>query len=641
MREFIASITAHSKSNRSSVPHYWICVYANDQWDLKLGRVNLGDTLDDAPFFLALNAAKGIIMFLERGAMALTRIWCIFELCETTKLGKPLEFWTAMGKIGSAGMSSGPTVVSLQNLDCSKAEVSYQTDKRRIFNHIAGVAEMDGLRMDENGKHQLQDVRGMRMDENGKHQLQDPCAEYEEELVVAHSHKFEQLNQTVQQAALRDITAQNDGLQTQDGSNRRSRQCTVSDETQRGLTLAQMREFWETVKADLAANVHMDSNVYMKTGACKTACVCKYGMCTCGQHGEPCTCRITAENVNNIHVSNLYVTPHTKPDQCSYFELMATGPQPPDFYPTTSVMTSFSDYISGIEWHAESRGLPDTTVYFDSTFARNKHQLDFTDAPANDARALRQCRGVVLVLPAPDFRRPDRPNECMTGQPLKRIWVVQELHEAVANNKLLDITTTGGALAGNGSFPDGSVEYGDIGPGLAWPLFEFDAADGAASTWGDIEQVLGEMGEAGITALNKKIRSLGIGPILRDAADCGDMEAVQKLSDMQGERGDTLNGSCTKLSDNAQPGSVGEYALHIAAAAGQSEMLQWLLEQKADPSIRDTSGATALEYAITTGKQQTILSHELLHGLLLGRTPKDVENEVQLRLNTKWLREHI
>ena len=34
MREFIASITAHSKSSRSSdanyVPHYWICVYAND-----------------------------------------------------------------------------------------------------------------------------------------------------------------------------------------------------------------------------------------------------------------------------------------------------------------------------------------------------------------------------------------------------------------------------------------------------------------------------------------------------------------------------------------------------------------------------------------------------------------------------------
>ena len=34
MRELIASITAHSKSSRNScanhVPHYWICVYAND-----------------------------------------------------------------------------------------------------------------------------------------------------------------------------------------------------------------------------------------------------------------------------------------------------------------------------------------------------------------------------------------------------------------------------------------------------------------------------------------------------------------------------------------------------------------------------------------------------------------------------------
>ena len=572
-----------------------------------------------------------------------------------------------MGKIGSAGMSSGPTVVSLKNLDCSKAEVSYQTDKRRIFNHIAGVAEMDGLRMDENRKHQLQDVRGMGMDEDGKQRLQDhphdPCAEYEKELVVAYSHKFEQLNQTVQQAALRDITAQDGGNMSSrartlsiGGTDRTEesnkfkwlkkflrdrvvarypgaiysdldrlddtqelrryafdnehlvikhpRRCTVSDVTQRGLTLAQLREFWETVKADLKAKFRMHTKCF-KTGACKLACVCdEYGVCTCGQHGEPCTCRITAENVNNYQICTLYTRPHTEPDQCSYFELMATGPQPPDFYPTTAWATSFSDYISGIEWHAESRGLPDTTVYWDGTFANNQHRLSEeisnTLADSSMSRVLRECRGVVLVLPAPESRHPDHVNCkkgicvhpdhlepwvvtndccrcrggnvhrcCMTGWPLKRIWIVQELHEAVANNKLLDITTTGGALAGNEKFPDGSVEYGDIGPGLAWPLLEFDAASAEASFAQDKVMILDEMGDAGITALNKTVRSLGIGPILRDAAERGDMQAVQKLSDMQRDRGDTLN-----LATDPKPGSVGEYALHVAAAAGQSEMLQ-------------------------------------------------------------------
>ena len=156
---------------------------------------------------------------------------------------------------------------------------------------------------------------------------------------------------------------------------------------------------------------------------------------------------------------------------------MATGPQPPDFFPTTLWATSFSDYISGIEWHAESRGPPDTTVYWDETFAINLHNKTPADTATATptARAIRQCRGVVLVLPAPGYVGVSfRGRE--TGQPLTRIGVVRDLHEAVANNKLLDIATTGGALACNGSFPDGSVEYGDIGPGLAWPLFEFDAA---------------------------------------------------------------------------------------------------------------------------------------------------------------------
>ena len=515
-----------------------------------------------------------------------------------------------MGKIGSAGMSSGPTVVSLQNLDCRQAQASMQADKRRIFNHIAEVAEMDG----------------MRMDENGQIELQDASAEYEKELVVAHSHKFEQLNEAVQQAALRDISAQDDGLQALDVFNRRSRRCTVSDVTKRGLTLAQLREFWETLKADLAANVHM------RTRHCNSS--------TCGQHAELCTRQFTAENVNNYDLYDHYVMPHTEQDQCSYFELIATGPQPPDFYLSTSWATSFSDYISGIEWHAESRGLPDTTVYWHDLFGYNYRVLadldtgDMSETPP--AQVMRQCRGVVLVLPAPESRHPDRPNECMTDQPLTRIWVVYDLHHAIKHNKLLDITTTGGALAGNGSFPDGSVEYGDIGPGLAWPLLKFDAASAEVSNPSEKERILGDMEEAGVTALNKKIRSLGIGPILRDAADRGHMQAVQKLSDMQRDRGDTLD-----VATDPKPGSVGEYALHVAAAAGQSEMLQWLLAQKADPSIRDTSGATPLEYAITTGKQQTILADELLHGLLLGRTPEDVENEVQRRLNTKWLREHI
>ena len=44
----------------------------NNQWDIQLG-----DDLSQSPFELAVAACKGVVMILDGGAVALTRIWCL------------------------------------------------------------------------------------------------------------------------------------------------------------------------------------------------------------------------------------------------------------------------------------------------------------------------------------------------------------------------------------------------------------------------------------------------------------------------------------------------------------------------------------------------------------------------------------
>ena len=71
----------------------------NNQWSLELG-----DDLSGSPFELALAKAKAIVMVLDGGAVALTRIWClvsalspclaIFDavcaVCDSTKCCGPM-----------------------------------------------------------------------------------------------------------------------------------------------------------------------------------------------------------------------------------------------------------------------------------------------------------------------------------------------------------------------------------------------------------------------------------------------------------------------------------------------------------------------------------------------------------------------
>lgn len=56
---------------------YWVCAYANNQWDLG-GDVSVDPA--ESSFRKAMNEAQGTVTVLDAGRVTYTRVWCIYEI---------------------------------------------------------------------------------------------------------------------------------------------------------------------------------------------------------------------------------------------------------------------------------------------------------------------------------------------------------------------------------------------------------------------------------------------------------------------------------------------------------------------------------------------------------------------------------
>jgi len=127
-------------------PTYWICVYANDQWD-----VQLGEMLVSCPFYEALHGALQTILMVDKAATTLERVWVVFEMKATLDSGQELHAWTPVGQIGHT-VQSGPMAAALEHLKSNDAQASNPVDRRQIMNHIAGLPEMSGIQVAQAGE---------------------------------------------------------------------------------------------------------------------------------------------------------------------------------------------------------------------------------------------------------------------------------------------------------------------------------------------------------------------------------------------------------------------------------------------------------------------------------------------------------
>ena len=86
--------------------------------------------------------------------------------------------------------------------------------------------------------------------------------------------------------------------------------------------------------------------------------------------------RLTRENLEMHSVNKYFVKPLTEPHKCSFVDLVsAAEAQPPKWFVSHAWSTPFSQTVSMLRLHMQSRDLPPTTPYWICTFANNQHDL--------------------------------------------------------------------------------------------------------------------------------------------------------------------------------------------------------------------------------------------------------------------------
>jgi len=113
----------------------WVCSTAVCQH-----QVDLGTSLQDAPFYAALYALKRrgrgrVLMVIGEDASVLTRIWCIYEIWVSATLGLHFEMFSELGRT-NCWEASGYLIGKIDSISVRGAEASRTTDKELILEGI-------------------------------------------------------------------------------------------------------------------------------------------------------------------------------------------------------------------------------------------------------------------------------------------------------------------------------------------------------------------------------------------------------------------------------------------------------------------------------------------------------------------------
>lgn len=116
-----------------SVEWVWVCAFAIDQ-NASVGTT-LSTKLDDTPFARALRSSERVVVFMDRSARTLSRVWCVLEAHYTIQEQKPFAI-----SLPDNSDTEGWRAVQgcLQELDVRQCEASVEADRIRILDQISG-----------------------------------------------------------------------------------------------------------------------------------------------------------------------------------------------------------------------------------------------------------------------------------------------------------------------------------------------------------------------------------------------------------------------------------------------------------------------------------------------------------------------
>ena len=177
---------------------------------------------------------------------------------------------------------------------------------------------------------------------------------------------------------------------------------TPLDITERGISLAQLRDLKEQVK-----------------------CLCKAGLlidpgdeCNGHKSGSKPTGRVLAwPEVDMHHICKLIIKRKLDKHRCSWAEHVAKGAQKPKFFVTHNWSSPFRDFMNAIEIHAKEAAVRPRDTYWICAFALNQFDVELGDKLESSpfVQALQASTGGVLMLD----------KEAHT---LQRIWCLLEIH---------------------------------------------------------------------------------------------------------------------------------------------------------------------------------------------------------------------
>lgn len=564
-RDFMSAVESlvADKSLSVTTP-IWICTFAICQFG-----ENFGSKLEDCPFVQALNHAELMVLVVDREAGSLTRSWCGLEVHHAIMHEMEFELYTSAGRVGSSFVSGGPLVEAIRGWDIRDSQTSDPPYRRMILNLIAGVSELDGLMLREDGS--------METDTIGRPCL-DPahsgiCAsgdeyEYEQMLFREHARRFEDLNMIVRLSVMRYIDL-----------GRRPKGCAgkgLSVE-QKGVTLGQLRAASRKLQA-----------------------TCPWTESLTPWWREDYS-RKFEKGVVQFSELDLYMVVDwvrhlTHFESCSFMELIADGPQLPLILLDGASADLWCEFLEVVELFAEAMHLPDSTVFWFHPLSLNHNETgtrlarpvskggdrDIMQLP--QLKALEECQSLLRVFSNPED--------------VKRGWELFKLEMAMRTGKHVYFGCSKGVMACNHPFRNGKVSFGRFNVEICDALIKLDAHDMICTKDSDRRAILDYFQQnAGTIALfNARVRRWCAGPLFRKAGLYNDVDLVVSMCRLPGLR---LNSIFLK-------GAHLETALHTAAASGSLDVLRFLLRAKMDPDAEDNNGETPLHYAAGAGKVDAI-----------------------------------
>lgn len=179
--ELIKCIEQHMTDRAlTDLTSYWICAYANNQWDLQTDV-----TADPAKssFRKAIDLAVGTLSILDKPGMCYTRVWCCYEVYVTLVIGqdetdvvedKLYDVYTAVGR-RAVGITDGLVAADLVNgeelsalmksqresifpaslvkgslrMQLERGQASVESDRRHILNSMVGAKDLDAEPVEE------------------------------------------------------------------------------------------------------------------------------------------------------------------------------------------------------------------------------------------------------------------------------------------------------------------------------------------------------------------------------------------------------------------------------------------------------------------------------------------------------------